>query len=54
VTAEHVQAAAYKYIHPEQLATVIIGQLDAVRTARHPRWPAAIEELTNTSTGGKQ
>ena len=54
VTAEQVQAAANKYIHPEQLATVIIGQLDAVRTAHHPRWPAAIEELTSTSTGGKQ
>jgi zinc protease len=49
VTAEQVQAAASKYIQPDQLATVIIGQLDAVRTARHPRWPAAIDELTNTA-----
>jgi zinc protease len=52
VTAEQVQAAANKYIQPDQLATVIIGQLGAVRTARHPRWPATIDELTNTSAGG--
>ena len=52
VTAEHVLAAAAKYIHPDKLATVLIGQLDAVRTARHPRWPATLDELNTTSAGG--
>jgi zinc protease len=52
VTAEQVQAAAAKYIQPDKLATVLIGQLDAVRTARHPRWPATLDELGASSAGG--
>jgi predicted Zn-dependent peptidase len=52
VTAEQVQAAAAKYIQPDKLATVLIGQLDAVRTARHPRWPATLDELSKSSAGG--
>lgn len=53
VTPDQVRAAAARYIQPEQLATVIIGQLDAVRTARHPRWPAAIDELTSAHGAAK-
>jgi hypothetical protein len=49
VTAAQVAAAARRYIEPERLGTVLIGQLDAVRTARHPRWPAALEELNAAS-----
>jgi zinc protease len=45
VTADQVTAAARRYIEPDKLGTVLIGQLDAVRKARHPRWPATIEEL---------
>ena len=51
MTGEQVQAAAAKYIHPDKLVTVLIGQLDAVRNARHPRWPATLEEL---SRGGSR
>ena len=52
VTAEQVQAAAAKYIQPDRLATVVIGQLEAVRTARHPRWPATLDELARPASGG--
>jgi zinc protease len=45
VTAENVRAAAERYIQPDQMRTVIIGQLDAVRKARHPRWPVALDEV---------
>jgi len=50
VTGEQVQAAAAKYIHPDKLVTVLIGQLDAVRNARHPRWPATLEELSRAGS----
>jgi zinc protease len=46
VTAADVKRVAMTYVHPERMVTVIIGQLDAVRTARHPRWPLALEEVT--------
>ena len=48
VTAQQVQAAAIKYIHPDQLGTVLIGQIETVRAARHPRWPAALDEVIDT------
>jgi zinc protease len=44
VTARDVTAAAQTYVHPDKLATVIIGPLDAVRKARHPRWPMTLDE----------
>jgi len=45
VTPQQVQAAAAKYVHPEQVGTVLIGQIEKVRAARHPRWPAALDEV---------
>jgi hypothetical protein len=45
-----VQTAAQTYILPDKIATVIVGQLDAVRAARHPRWPATLDELTRPSS----
>ena len=45
VTAQAVSAAAQKYIHPETMGTVVIGQIDEVRKARHPRWPVALDEV---------
>lgn len=45
VTPDQVRAAAEKYIRPEQIGAVIVGQLEAVRTARHPRWPVALEDV---------
>lgn len=46
VTAEDVRAVAARYIQPEQMRTVIVGQLEAVRNARHPRWPVTLAEVT--------
>jgi predicted Zn-dependent peptidase len=45
VTAKDVTAVAGTYVRPDDLAVVVIGPLDAVRKARHPRWPAALEEV---------
>jgi predicted Zn-dependent peptidase len=45
VTAQAVTAAARKYISPAQLGAVVIGQLEEVGRARHPRWPVALEEV---------
>src|SRR5262249_14734087 len=46
VTAADVKRVAMTYVHPEGMVTVIIGQLDAVRKARHPRWTLTLEEVT--------
>jgi zinc protease len=45
VTAKDVTDAAARYIRPDAMAAVVIGQLEAVRKARHPRWPAALDEV---------
>src|SRR5262245_29095231 len=45
VTAQAVTAAAQKYVHPDMMGVTIIGQIDAVRKARHPRWPVALDEV---------
>jgi zinc protease len=45
VTAENVRAAAETYVHPDRMVTVIIGQLDSVRKARHPRWPVTLDQV---------
>lgn len=50
VTVEQVRTAAAQYIQPDKLVTVLIGQLDAVRNARHPRWPAVMDELIRPAT----
>jgi hypothetical protein len=54
VTAQAVTAAAHKYIHPETMGTVIIGQVEAVRTARHPRWPVTLDEVTGSAAGTRR
>ena len=45
VAAEAVRAAAVKYIQPDRLAAVIIGQVGEARAARHPRWPFALDDV---------
>jgi len=45
VTAADVGAAARKYVHPETMGIVVIGQIEKVRQARHPRWPFALDDL---------
>jgi predicted Zn-dependent peptidase len=45
VTSAQVAAVATRYIRPDQIGVVVVGPLDAVRKARHPRWPAALDEV---------
>ena len=45
VTSGQVTDVARRYIRPEQMGVVVIGQLDAVRNARHPRWPATLDDV---------
>ena len=45
VTAADITAAAHKYIDPGALTAVVVGQIDEVRAARHPRWPVALDEV---------
>jgi predicted Zn-dependent peptidase len=45
VTSRQVTDVAQRYIRPEQMGAVVIGQLDAVRKARHPRWPATLDDV---------
>jgi predicted Zn-dependent peptidase len=46
VTPEEVTAAARKYIDPSAMTAVVVGQIDEVRQARHPRWPEALDDVT--------
>ena len=45
VTAEEVIAAAVEYIDPGAMTAVVVGQISDVRSARHPRWPVALDEV---------
>ena len=49
VTAEEVGTAATKYLDPQRMDTVVIGPIERIRQARHPRWPV---ELDSLSPGG--
>jgi predicted Zn-dependent peptidase len=46
VTSQAVSAAAQKYINPSTVSTVVIGQVEEARKARHPRWPVGLDEVT--------
>ena len=45
VTAQEVTAAAAEYIDPGAMTAVVVGQIDDVRAARHPRWPFELDEV---------
>jgi predicted Zn-dependent peptidase len=45
VTAEQVKAAALKYLDPADMVTVVVGPLEQIRRARHPRWPITLDGL---------
>ena len=50
---DQVRAAALKYLPANQLSTVVVGPLEAIRKAPHPRWPASLDEvLGNAAAGG--
>lgn len=46
VTLDQVKGVAGKYLQPGTMAVVIIGPLEKIRAARHPRWPVSLDELT--------
>ena len=51
VTVAQVRDVARRYLPATQLTTVVVGPIDTIRRARHPRWPAALDEVV--STGGR-
>jgi predicted Zn-dependent peptidase len=53
VTAEEVKELATKYLDGRKMVTVVVGPIEKIRTARHPRWPISLEALESSdpSTG---
>ena len=45
VTVDQVKQAARTYLDPAAMCTVVVGPIAGIRQARHPRWPATLEEL---------
>lgn len=45
MTADQVQAAAERYIQPDRMTAVLVGQLEAIDAARHPRWSFTLEQV---------
>ncbi len=45
VTVDQVKAMASRTLDPASLVTVVAGPLEAIRAARHPRWPIALNDL---------
>ena len=51
VTPDQVKQIAERYLDPSQMVTVLVGPILAIREARHPRWPADLDELFPSSSG---
>ena len=47
VTADQVEAAARKYLDPQAMDTIVIGPIERIREARHPRWPVELDSLSS-------
>jgi predicted Zn-dependent peptidase len=45
VTAADVQRVARQVIDPGRLCAVVIGRIDQVERARHPRWPFTLDDV---------
>jgi predicted Zn-dependent peptidase len=45
VTFDQMNAVASKYLNPEEMVTVVVGPLEKIRQARHPRWPFDLDTL---------
>jgi predicted Zn-dependent peptidase len=45
VTPEMVKDLADKYLDQAEMTTVVVGPIEKIRQARHPRWPIAFDEL---------
>jgi zinc protease len=51
VTVEAVMASARRYLDPAGLVTVVVGPLEKIRAARHPRWPVSLDEVAAQGGG---
>jgi hypothetical protein len=45
VTVQQVKQVAARYLDPARMHTVIVGPIDTIRNARHPRWPIDLDSL---------
>lgn len=52
VRADAVKAAARSYLHPDRLVAVVLGPVEKIRRARHPRWPFSLDEFGRNSESG--
>jgi predicted Zn-dependent peptidase len=52
VTAKQVKAAALKYLDPGEMVTVVVGPIEAIRRAKHPRWPVTLDDVRASSPAG--
>lgn len=50
ITSREVQAVAENYMDPADMTSLVVGPMEEIRAARHPRWPVAFEEFTSTSS----
>ncbi len=48
VNADQVKATAQRYLDPAAMVTVVVGPLEKIRAARHPRWPVDLDALQPT------
>ena len=53
VTVADVKAVAQQYLDPAAFVTLVAGPLAAIRAARHPRWPVALDALEAELSGGE-
>jgi predicted Zn-dependent peptidase len=49
VTDKHVKEAALKYLSPSEMTTVVVGPMERIRQARHPRWPVDFHDLQRSA-----
>ena len=49
VTVEQIKALPSKYLARDQMVTVIVGPIEKIRAARHPRWPVGLERLASSN-----
>ncbi len=49
VTVEEIRALSTKYLARDQMVTVIVGPIEKIRAARHPRWPVDLETLVSSN-----
>jgi predicted Zn-dependent peptidase len=48
VTEQAVRTAAQKYLPVTQMTLALVGPLETIRRARHPRWPVALDDVVSS------